>query len=392
MLVLSWNYQGVGRSLTVLNLRELCRVHRPDIVFLKETKNKEAKLESIRRSISFDGKFYVNHVGRSGGLALWWRNSYSLVIFYSNKNLIVVEGSSLSPYLSFHACFIYGTHLKEDRTNLWKNNIHQSHSLSNPFLVIGDFNLIGDEFMYIAELFEIPSKGLAYTWDNKRMDGANVRERIDRALGNDSLLEAFPYQSLTHLPLIGSDHSPLLYQTCSRPKKKRKKFKFESMWTLKNSCEDVIQDSWSTSNSNNEIECLRKNLTSCAASLDSWSRCHFGNNKNIIGEITDELAYLQSLPPTNENGSRQRLLLSKLEERWLWEEIDPSGQRNKILMLKNEQGEWIDSPDQLHKLICDHFVDIYSTSGNGNRDFGDVLDRLTPVVNNDMSSKLEAPV
>ncbi|PWA65154.1 hypothetical protein CTI12_AA306500 [Artemisia annua] len=394
------------------------------MVFLMETKNKVKKLESIRRSTSFDGQIYVNPVGRSGGLALWWRNSFSIAVSDSSKNLIVVEGSSSSPYFSFRACFIYGPHLKRERSRLWNNIIHQSKSSTIPFLVIGDFNLIGQvndkqggssnisgrieefqEFMYSAELFEIPSKGLAYTWDNKRIDWANVRERIDQALGNDLLLEAFPYQSLTHLPLIGSDHSPLLYQTCSGHKKKRKKFKFESMWTLENSCEDVIGDSWSTSNLKNEIECLRQNLTSCAAALSSWSRGHFGNNRKIIGEITKELAYLQSLPPTNENGSRQRLLFSKLEQTWLREEMfwhqrsrvnwikygDQNSrffhlsaihrsQRNKILSLK------------MTELICEHFVDIYSSSGNENRDFGDVLDMLTPVVNNDMSSKLEAPV
>ncbi|GKA26372.1 hypothetical protein Tco_0712481 [Tanacetum coccineum] len=62
-----------------------------------------------------------------------------------------------------------------------------------------DFNLIGNandkqggssnlshsakefqEFMFDVELFDIPSKGLAYTWDIKRAGGANVRERIDR--------------------------------------------------------------------------------------------------------------------------------------------------------------------------------------------------------------------
>nr|GEU79727.1 reverse transcriptase [Tanacetum cinerariifolium] len=196
----------------------------------------------------------------SCGLALWWRNSFSVVVSDSSKNMIVVEGSSLSPYFSFRACFIYGTYLKEDRTSLWKNIIHQSHSSSNPILVIGDFNLIED-------------------------------------------------------------------------------------WTLENSCEDTIRDSWSTSSSNNEIESLRQNLASSAAALDSWSRGHFGNNKKIIGEMTNELAYLQSLPRTNKNGSRQRLLFSKLEETW-----------------------------------------------NENRNFGDVLDLLNPVVNNDMSRKLEAPV
>ena len=61
-------------------------------------------------------------------------------------------------------------------------------------------------------------------------------------------------------------------------------------------------------------------------------------------------------------------------------------------MHKNERGEWIDNLDQHHKLICEHFVDIYSTFGNGNKDFGNVLDMLTPVVNNDMPTKLEAPI
>lgn len=78
MLMLSWNCQGVGRPLTITNLPELCRVHRPDVVYLMETKNKEKKLESIRQTTSFDRYFYVNPAGRSGGLALWWRDFHSV--------------------------------------------------------------------------------------------------------------------------------------------------------------------------------------------------------------------------------------------------------------------------------------------------------------------------
>ncbi|GKD68638.1 reverse transcriptase [Tanacetum coccineum] len=257
----------------------------------------------------------------------------------SNKNLILVEGSSPSPSFSFRACFMYGPHNREDRARVWRRIINQAISCSGPFLLIGDFNLIGgiidkqggsvnvsridefQEFMYASELIEILFKSTAYTWDNKRNGGENVRERIDRALGNATLFEAFPYQSLTHLPLIGSDHSPLTYKTCSSPKKHRKSFKFKSMWTLEESCEEAIRESWCTSQQNDHMKNLKNQLASCAMGLCSWSRSHFGNNTKIIGALTAELTGLQWLPPTIENGSQQRVILLKLEETWLREEM-----------------------------------------------------------------------
>ncbi|GJZ52531.1 hypothetical protein Tco_0607046 [Tanacetum coccineum] len=122
---------------------------------------------------------------------------------------------------------------------------------------------------------------------------------------------------------------------------------------------------------------------------------------------------LASLPPTSENGSQQCVILSKLEETWLCEEMfwhqrsrvnwikygDKNSrffhlstihrsQRNKIHMLENDQGDWVENSDQLHKLILDHFNAIYSSSGD--RDFDGILDTSTPVVTRSMSIHLES--
>nr|GEW89154.1 putative reverse transcriptase domain, ribonuclease H-like domain, aspartic peptidase domain protein [Tanacetum cinerariifolium] len=137
---------GVGRPLTVSNLRELCRVHRPDVVLLLETKNKQNKLESIRWSTCFNGHFYVDSMGRSGGLALWWRDNLAI-------------------------------------------------------------NVEFQEFINASNLFDVPFNGLNCKWDNNRAGDANIRERIDRFLVNDAFLEASPHQTLTHHLLIGSDHA-----------------------------------------------------------------------------------------------------------------------------------------------------------------------------------------
>ncbi|GJZ34868.1 reverse transcriptase [Tanacetum coccineum] len=211
MLVLSWNCQGVGRPLKVLNLQELCRAHRPNVVFLMETKNKERYLESLRHSLPFTGFFYVDLIGRLGGLALWWKDSITLNISNGNKNIILVDGICLAPFVSWRACFIYGPHDRRDRKLLWQKISHFVLSATCPFFVIGNFNLIGDvadkhggssntssrieEFQSLlsaSELFELPFKGLNYTWDNNRAENANIQERIDRALANETLLVTFP--------------------------------------------------------------------------------------------------------------------------------------------------------------------------------------------------------
>ncbi|GJX60935.1 reverse transcriptase [Tanacetum coccineum] len=292
-----------------------------------ETQNSEKKLESIRRSIYFDGHFYVNLVRSSGGLALWWRTSYFvLVILILIGNVNDKQGGSSN--LSHH---------------------------------VKEF----EEFMFDVELFDIPSKGLAYTY--KRAGRANVRERVDQALGNDEILKAFSYQSLTHLPLIGRDHSPLLYQTCCSPKKKHKRFKFESIWTLKDSCKNVIQTSWENSNLSDESDNLNHKLSSCLE--ETWLREEmFWHQRSQVNWIKygDQNSWFFHLSTIHQ------------------------GQQNKILMLKNEQGWWVDKLDQLHKLIRDHFVVNYSTSRQ--RNFSNILDMPTPVVTNTISMQLEAPL
>ncbi|GJX97867.1 reverse transcriptase [Tanacetum coccineum] len=111
------------------------------------------------------------------GLALCWRTSFSVHVLDSDNNIIFVEGASSSPCISFRACFIYGPHSKDARTRLWRAIVRHTRLSNCPFLVMGDFNLIRNandkqggsirisqrieefqEFMFLAELFDIPSK------------------------------------------------------------------------------------------------------------------------------------------------------------------------------------------------------------------------------------------
>jgi phosphopantetheine adenylyltransferase len=50
------------------------RDKKPSLVFLMETKQLSRKVESIRIKLGFDNLFVVDCVGRSGGLALFWKS------------------------------------------------------------------------------------------------------------------------------------------------------------------------------------------------------------------------------------------------------------------------------------------------------------------------------
>jgi hypothetical protein len=74
MSCLSWNCCGLGQPQLVQDLHNLVKEQKPGFVFLMETLNTKKTMESIRCHLGFEGLFVVNPVGRSGGLALLWKD------------------------------------------------------------------------------------------------------------------------------------------------------------------------------------------------------------------------------------------------------------------------------------------------------------------------------
>ncbi|WOH06937.1 hypothetical protein DCAR_0626366 [Daucus carota subsp. sativus] len=267
MLILSWNCQGVGRPRTISYLRGLIRVHRPTVVFVMETKNKQRKLDRIRRSINMPNAYYVDPAGQSGGLALWWLDSINLLVSVADKT---------------------------------GGNSDISKSIEELQGFINDANLL-----------EIPFKGVNYSWTNNREESHNIRERIDRVLVNADWMELYPLCLLSHEPLIGSDHTPLLLNTEPR-KHFHKRFRFETMWTRSDQCEAIIKHSWKQG-----IDCppdsLQANLGSCPFNSNSFvsdfiTAGRWNVNKLRIYVSDEAILDIQSIP----------LSLTDVNDRLVW--------------------------------------------------------------------------
>lgn len=63
----------MGNPLTISRLRELWRLHSPDVVFLIEIKNAERYLVWLQKHLGVNGSlFFVNPVGLAGGILEEW--------------------------------------------------------------------------------------------------------------------------------------------------------------------------------------------------------------------------------------------------------------------------------------------------------------------------------
>ncbi|XP_028789589.1 uncharacterized protein LOC114745600 [Neltuma alba] len=203
MSILSWNCQGLGSSLTGKNLQFLCSKFRPSLVFLMETRVKMEKIEKWRRRLNFQNKIYVELVGIGGGLAVWWNDDLQLNFIKSDKNMIYLKVlKGLEMEFGF-LTLVYGPPKEQDRRKWWGRLKNLNPGNAVPWLCCGDFNdLLFDfekegentrdlnsltefqNFMTQCDMEDLGAKGLAFTWSNKRLNEANVKERLDRAVCN----------------------------------------------------------------------------------------------------------------------------------------------------------------------------------------------------------------
>ena len=70
MKLISWNCRGLGRPLTVHNLKGICKSHSLKVGFLCEIKNQSCLVVEKLRGYGFTNFYCVNPEGRASGLVM----------------------------------------------------------------------------------------------------------------------------------------------------------------------------------------------------------------------------------------------------------------------------------------------------------------------------------
>jgi endonuclease/exonuclease/phosphatase family metal-dependent hydrolase len=74
--------------------------------------------------------------------------------------------------------------------------------------------------------------GPAYTWTNKRFSTTPTFQHLDRCLANAEWCMVYPFTMVYHLPMMRSDHAPILTILNSSRCQTNKLFLFENWWLL----------------------------------------------------------------------------------------------------------------------------------------------------------------
>ncbi|KAK8314978.1 hypothetical protein V6Z11_D01G207100 [Gossypium hirsutum] len=144
MKFLSWNCRGMGSPATIRELKQLLVANRPDIIFLCETKMNVIEFQRVQTRCRLQNGLVVNLEGRSGGLALMWKDELDVTIQSYSKHHIdfTVKLGSTS---IIRVTGYYGHANPSERNNSWNMLRRWNNSCQREVGVEGDFNAMLNE-------------------------------------------------------------------------------------------------------------------------------------------------------------------------------------------------------------------------------------------------------
>lgn len=140
MKLLAWNSQGLGGALTANQLKEFCRIHSPQLVFLSETKNQFCRVDFIRKFVGMDCSQIVNPVGTAGGLAVLWKSDLKVSIIHSSSFFVDVLITDDESGKAWHLINVYASSIDTIRRTQWAELIQYRRNHTGDWVIWGDFN------------------------------------------------------------------------------------------------------------------------------------------------------------------------------------------------------------------------------------------------------------
>jgi exonuclease III len=230
MKILAWNCGGLALAPTICVLRAIIRSHRPDLIFMFETKVPSSRFRFSLHGLGFVDMLEVPPVGSRGGIFLTLKDGVNL-------EPVKLDSHSIS-------CLVFSERLSTP----WLFSMSElGNSFGGTWLLMGDFNYVLSsseksgghsfgspshleflDFVHSNALVDLGFVGNRYTWSNHRSGRDNIRERLDRGLANQDWIQIFPNSLINRFPASHSDHCPILLSFAGTYRDLPKPFCFEA--------------------------------------------------------------------------------------------------------------------------------------------------------------------
>ncbi|KAI8024910.1 hypothetical protein LOK49_LG02G03969 [Camellia lanceoleosa] len=140
MDILLWNCRGAGNDRFKRNLRDIVRLHRPNMIILLETKVELSTMGMFFNQLGFMASTHVDPVGRSGGIWMLWDPSQANVRVTEANSQMITTTISRQDYPSWVLSAVYASPNSRMRDELWEGLKSVAQNTHEPWLVASDFN------------------------------------------------------------------------------------------------------------------------------------------------------------------------------------------------------------------------------------------------------------
>jgi ribonuclease HI len=401
------------------------------MVFLMETKLRKNKMVPIKQKTGFKNMLVVDCIGRSGGLALLWKEESGVEIQnYSLRHInAMVTPENLTPWVFTG---FYGHPESHKRCEAWNLLCHLKSLITGPWLCAGDFNEILDQSekvggrrrpQFLMENFrntlefcglhELDCRGPLFTWDNGREGDDFTKERLDRVFANHDWHALHTKAEASLDVTLHSDHLPLsIFQNGKGFTQRRKRgFQFEATWAENKRCREVIKKIWRVKGTEQGTwRAVDKKLKECQGGLINWQRTHGRKVGLHIKQLSEQLLNAQTCDEGMDSAHIKKLKaeLTKLQEEddlhwrqrakveWMkWGDRNTrffhactvqKKKANFFNCITDERGNTWETQDQIGKAFGRYFEDLFTTTGA--RDMSYVLEAVMPKVSTAMNEML----
>jgi len=203
---------------------------RAQVCFLSETRNSSITKTAIKNRFNYYVAFVVPAQGQSGGLWLLWNDDVDLNVVDHSHHFIFALCNNKITSSQYGLVCLYGDPHHRTTSSIWAQVLDFVGLNTNlPIICMGDLNELMhakeklgpnsadlnriNEFCALVKqcgFIDLGYNGPAYTWTNKHFSSVPTYERLDRCLGNAGWCLMFPATTVYHLPMMYSDHAPIL--------------------------------------------------------------------------------------------------------------------------------------------------------------------------------------